>query len=1019
MQINYKKLNPLGFHLLKLLQDTAIRLIILFGGSSSGKSYSVAQLILIMTLWDGENTIVMRKVGASISKTIYEDFKVAAKQLGIFSMFKFKDGVRQIVCIPNGAKIDFGGLDDPEKIKGISNYKRVVLDEWSEFDSEDYKQVRKRLRGKEGQQIITTFNPIKETHWIKKEVFDVEKWHDVSMDIEIAGEKIPPELTAVKSIRMNETKFIINPRSKEIEEHAPDTVVIQSTYLNNFWVVGSPDGTYGYYDEQCIADFEKDRINDPDYYNVYALGEWGVIRTGSEFFGSFNRGKHTGECKYNPDLALHVSVDNNVLPYISYTFWQIEYNCGSMMATRPEQRQGIRIRQIDEIAAESPHNTARKSALLVAAKLRERGVDRIYLHGDASTHHANTIDDQKRSFLDLVISTLQSEGIEVIDCVGKQNPSVPMSGEFINAIFDNIIPDIQIIIGENCKISIEDYMSVQKDENGAILKTKVKNKITMQTYEEHGHMCFTPDTPVITLNGTLPISQVKKGDFVLTEKGWQRVYNSLCTIRKSQYFSLTLQGQRLDLTYEHPIFTDRGFVPANQLKDGDIITRYSEGKIWQEKLSYTRASDFIATLIANLKAIGITIADGLGLTANSSRHISTDTFGILPMGKFLRVIVFTILMAITITIHLGISPLCLLMSMRNSILRSMEKAHGVKSGKDLKKHKKKQSNGINQKKGKHGIARMVKIFGKISQWWNILVKFVGKPLRAIRNTLRNFVQTTAKANGEECQVLTMKSAFVRCVGLISLSIDILRRCAVHGNVPLCIGGISDVYDISTTSHTFFANGVLVHNSDTMRYTVTDLVREQFLSFSNRRKRNTYARDGMIHFYNPDTDCKYSREIVYAMPNVNGKFAMVHGKLCGEKWHIVDLMLRETSSTDEIAEILVNANSPQTIIECGPAYFRFVRNLRKDIPNVRAMKEVADIDRRIAATSDFVKNHLLFNETKLSDDIEYSQFMTNLLDYNKDTGESIEASAVLSGFIRFVVKFSFESESKVTADNIAS
>lgn len=684
MQINYKKLNPLGFHLLKLLQDTAIRLIILFGGSSSGKSYSVAQLILIMTLWDGENTIVMRKVGASISKTIYEDFKVAAKQLGIFSLFKFKDGVRQIVCIPNGAKIDFGGLDDPEKIKGISNYKRVVLDEWSEFDSEDYKQVRKRLRGKEGQQIITTFNPIKETHWIKKEVFDVEKWHDVPMEIEIAGEKVPPELTAVKSIRMNEAKYILNPRTKEVEEHAPDTVVIQSTYLNNFWVVGSPDGTYGYYDEQCIADFEKDRLNDPDYYNVYALGEWGVIRTGSEFFGSFNRGKHTGECKYNPNLALHVSVDNNVLPYISYTFWQIEYgDC-------------IKIRQVDEIAAESPHNTARKSALLVAAKLREMGVDRIYLHGDASTRNANTIDDQKRSFLDLVISTLQAEGIEVIDCVGKQNPSVPMSGEFINAIFDNIVPDIQIIIGENCKVSIEDYMSVQKDENGAILKTKVKNKITMQTYEEHGHI-----------------------------------------------------------------------------------------------------------------------------------------------------------------------------------------------------------------------------------------------------------------------------------------------------------------------------------SDTLRYIICDLVREQFLSFSNRRKRNTYARDGMIHFYNHRTGCKYSREIVYAIPNVNGKFAMVHGKLCGEKWHIVNLMLKETSSTDEIAEILVNAQSPQTVIECGSAYYRFVRDLRKDIPNVRAMKEAADIDRRIAATSDFVKNHLLFNEDKLDKDLQYSQFMTNLLDYNKDTGESIEASAVLSGFIRFVVKFSFDGESKATADNIVS
>lgn len=670
MQINYKKLNPLGFHLLKLLQDTAIRLIILFGGSSSGKSYSVAQLILIMTLYDGGNTLVMRKVGATISKTIYEDFKVAAKQLGISRLFKFKDGIRQIVCGTNGVRIDFGGLDDPEKIKGISNYKRVVLDEWSEFDSEDFKQVRKRLRGKAGQQIITTFNPIKETHWIKREVFDVEKWHDIPMEIEIASKPIPAELTAVKSIRMNEPKMILNPRTGAIERHAPDTVVIQSTYLNNFWVVGSPDGTYGYYDEQCIADFEKDRINDPDYYNVYALGEWGVIRTGSEFFSSFNRGRHTRKLCYDPSLPIHISVDSNVLPYISVTYWQVSTDGGYC------------IRQIGETCASTPDNTVRKSARLVAARLRELSPEKVYLHGDASTRAANNIDDEKRSFLDLFIDTLHKEGVEVEDCVSRKNPSVPMSGEFINAIFDGILPGLEIIIDEGCKTSIEDYMSVQKDVNGAILKTKVKNKITMQTYEEHGHL-----------------------------------------------------------------------------------------------------------------------------------------------------------------------------------------------------------------------------------------------------------------------------------------------------------------------------------SDTFRYVCCDVLREQFLSFSNRRKRNLYARDGTIHFYNPDTECRYARDIVYAMPNVNGKFALVHGRLCGDKWHIADVALRETSSTDEIRDMLIKSQGGQTIIECAPAYFRFVRELRKDIPNARALNETADIDRRIAATSDFVKNHLLFNERQLNDNAEYSTFMSNLLDYNPGS-ESKEASAVLSGFIQFVVKFDF-------------
>lgn len=679
MEINYKKFNPLGFYLLKYLLEPLIRFIILYGGSSSGKSYSVAQLILIITLWEGSNTIVMRKVGASIRDSIYQDFKTAAAQLGIAAHFRFLDGTKTILCLDNNARIVFKGLDDAEKIKGLSSFKRVVLDEWSEFEEADYKQIRKRLRGMKGQQIITTFNPIKETHWIKTNVIDKEKWHDVPKVVEIAGKTIPRELTEVKSIRMNESKFILNPRTRQIEEHPSDMVVIQTTYLNNFWVVGSPDGTYGFYDEQCVADFERDRINDPDYYNVYALGEWGVIRTGSEFFSSFSRGVHTGECTYDPTLPVHLSVDSNVLPYISCTYWQI-----SLM-------DGKHIRQIGETCADSPDNTVRKAARLVAKRLHEMGVDKVILHGDASTRAANNIDDEKRSFHDLFIDTLQKEGIEVEDKVSNKNPSVPMSGEFINAIFDKILPGLSILIDERCKVSTEDYMSVQKDVNGAILKTKVKNKITMQTYEEHGHI-----------------------------------------------------------------------------------------------------------------------------------------------------------------------------------------------------------------------------------------------------------------------------------------------------------------------------------SDTFRYVVVDMLREEFLLFSNRRKRNLYAKDGTIHFFNPDTQCVYTREIAYAMPNVNGKFALVHGKLCGDKWHILDVGLKETASTDEIKRILLDTASPQTVIECAPAYFRFVKELRGELSGVRAMNESADIDRRIAATSDFVRNHLLFSETKLNEDAEYSTFMANLFDYNKDS-QNKEASAVLSGFIQFVIKFGFSGMNAVTTD----
>lgn len=680
MKLNRKKFNPLGFHLLSLLKNPDVRIIILQGGSSSGKTYSAAQVLLLLALNTGENTLVLRKVGATISKTVWKDFKKAAKRLGIAGEFRFKEGIKQIVCLANGALIDFGGLDDPEKIKGISDYKRVLMDEFTEFDEPDFKQVRKRLRGEAGQQVITTFNPISESHWIKKKVYDAEKWHDIPMTVTLGGRTLPLELTKVKAIKMNNARHIMNPRTGEMYEHAPDTVIIQTTYLNNFWVVGSPDGTYGYYDEQCIADFEKDRVNDPDFYNVYALGEWGVIQTGSEFFSSFKRPTHTGPVPYDPKLPIHISVDSNVLPYITITYWQIETEWPYYDEEKEKWLLGVQIRQIGETTAEAPYNTVRKAAKLATKRLKGYNSPfPVYLHGDASTKAANNIDDEKRSFMDLFIDTLTNEGLTVEDKVGKKNPSVPMSGEFINAIYEGHLPGLSIFIGDECKVSIEDYMSVQKDVNGGILKTRVKNKITMQTYEEHGHI-----------------------------------------------------------------------------------------------------------------------------------------------------------------------------------------------------------------------------------------------------------------------------------------------------------------------------------SDTKRYIVCDALKEEFTKFSNKRKRNTYAQNGFIHYYNPDITPTYTKEVVYTMPNINGKFVMVHGKLCGDRWHIVGVSFRETSSTEEIKTALADTGAGTIIVECAQSYYQFIKDLRKEVKGVRVMPEEGDLDRRIAATSDYVKDRILFNEALMDEEDEYDKFMSSLFDYNKDN-ENKEASAVLSGFVKFVAK----------------
>lgn len=676
-KIKRHRLNPNGVWLKHACKDTRLRFIVLMGGASSGKSYSVAQIFPILAFLENTNHLVMRKVGASIEKTIYADFKASIHN----SVLRWKrNGEVEIEqplaelctfkqnCIEfkGGARIDFSGLDDPEKIKGISQYKRVFLDELSEYDEIDFKQIRLRLRGMEGQQIISAFNPISEEHWIKKHWLDREQWNDVPMEID----GIPQELCAVKSVRMNSEKMILNPNTGEYDRHAPDTIVIQSTYLNNFWVVGSPDGKYGYYDQQAIATFENDRINDPDYYQVYALGEWGHIRTGAEFFPSFSHGVVCGRFKYNPELPIHISMDSNVLPYVTATFFQKEY--------KPDDVQ--QVTQIDELPIESPNNSARKAAKVIAKRLKEYGYsDKVYLHGDASGKAANTIDSENRSFFDLVIDELECEGFDVVDNIGKRNPSVATTGEFINAVWDGRVPGVSIRIDDDCTVSIDDYQAVQKDENGAIAKQKVTNPVTKQKYEAHGHV-----------------------------------------------------------------------------------------------------------------------------------------------------------------------------------------------------------------------------------------------------------------------------------------------------------------------------------SDCLRYIAHDLLRQQYTDFSMGRKRSLYS-ESEFNMFNPSTEYDYERTAVYVIPSIGGLFILARLARVGDRWHLTDVCRRGVKGNEEIERAVMSLPADQYMVECPPAYFQMVRNLRSSLGNVSVLRMGADVRTRIMATSDWVRSHVRINPDMLGE-AEYGQFINDVLDYSDTSSDdTLGASAALSGLARVIVR----------------
>lgn len=464
---NKKLFNPNYWHLLKEMQDVTRRFIICYGGSSSAKSYSIAQVIAVFAcLTEGTDTMVFRKVGATVRKSIFKDFKTIIKSFDLDQYFTVLD--LQIRCY-NGAVIDFGGVDDPEKIKGISNYKRVFLEELSEFDFADFKQVRKRLRGQIGQQIICAFNPIDIDHWIKTELFDNETKdylaNDLMLSTDIPQFQQDPTFTSVTE-KWQGGKITVAGVT-----YPPNFVVIKSTYQNNFWVVGSPCGTFGFYDVQTLADFEKDKKEDFDFYSIYALGNWGKLNRGGEFYKSFSTKKHVATTTYDPERSLHLTFDENVNPYLTLDVWQ-----GS----------GLRVEQIDEICLGDPRNTLGETLKEFTERYRDTSIP-IYIYGDATSRKQDAKLEKGKNFYTLIENDLKEKGYTTQRRVPSSNPNPEMRGAWLNRIFGEGLDDIEIIIGDNCVKTIADYNYLKTASDGTKHKERVKDPTTKVTYEKYGH----------------------------------------------------------------------------------------------------------------------------------------------------------------------------------------------------------------------------------------------------------------------------------------------------------------------------------------------------------------------------------------------------------------------------------------------------------------------------------------------------------------------------------------------------
>lgn len=401
------------------------RFLVLYGGAGSGKSVFATQKIILRCLQNsGHRFLVCRKVARTIKKSVFQLFLDVLSDWGLLKKCKVNRTDFQIT-IPSGdggeSHVWFTGMDDPEKIKSIAGITGVWCEEVTEFEQGDLDQLDLRLRGNpiEYHQIMLTFNPIDERHWIKTRFFDNEKGN---------------------------------------------ASLLQTTYRDNDKL-----------NKEYVTRLE-DLINqDENLHRIYVKGEWGIIKTGEEFFDKFSRSIHVGDWKRNKEYVPILIIDYNNRPYMTCT----------VIEKRPDVQMYV---QVSEFCMKPPNSVES----LVEWVVRELDLDYCYYLDDPSgksntakktRQEARSLSEQlDRSFIDQRVNAKRLD-------LRKAPPLATRKRAWTQILTGKT--GWRYVVDENCKHTIGDFESLQTDTSGAFVKKKVRDKASGATFEEGGHCADT------------------------------------------------------------------------------------------------------------------------------------------------------------------------------------------------------------------------------------------------------------------------------------------------------------------------------------------------------------------------------------------------------------------------------------------------------------------------------------------------------------------------------------------------
>lgn len=237
-------------------------------------------------------------------------------------------------------------------------------------------------------------------------------------------------------------------------------------------------------DKAHVAAYRQVLLKRDDYDRARLLdGDWMAERkTGREFFHAYDGTKHRARIEYDPNKALHWTMDFNTAPYITGLLAQIWWEA---------ERRRWRCHFLREYCLAHPQSNTKALCRALAYDLREGAfanhASGLYIYGDGSGKNRSTMATagQEHNF-DVAFDELRPWLHNESDRVVKRNPAHAVVRDFGNGYLRGDLP-LWVTFDPTMTRTTGDMVHTKEAADGGILKVYEVDRKTGVRYEKFGH----------------------------------------------------------------------------------------------------------------------------------------------------------------------------------------------------------------------------------------------------------------------------------------------------------------------------------------------------------------------------------------------------------------------------------------------------------------------------------------------------------------------------------------------------